>query len=62
MAALHFEGQKIPESQTDHKGTVEDQLTKQQQVDLTDPETQARYLTEFNEQMRRLFCPGCGEG
>ncbi len=39
----------------------QNQLTVQQQADLNDPETQARYISEFNEQMRRLSCPGCGD-
>ncbi|HZZ26688.1 MAG TPA: hypothetical protein VFE46_01670 [Pirellulales bacterium] len=42
--------------------TAQSSLTAQQQTDLNDPQTQARYWEEFNAQMRKLYCPGCGEG
>lgn len=36
-------------------------VTEQQQADLNDPNKQAEYLAAFNEQLRRRYCPGCGE-
>jgi hypothetical protein len=61
MTAPHTEGSRIPDQQPQpaENGTP---LTAQQQADLSDADTQARYLAEFNEQMRRIYCPGCGEG
>lgn len=61
MAALEPEGQRLADSQPEPKQSIAVPLTTQQQADLTDPDTQARYLAEFNEQLRRRFCPGCGD-
>jgi hypothetical protein len=61
MAALEPEEQRVSNSQAESKEISEVSLTTQQQADLTDSDTQARYLAEFNEQLRRRFCPGCGD-
>ncbi len=61
MAAPQTEGSRIPDQQPQsaENGTP---LTAQQQADLNDANTQARYFSEFNEQMHDFTCPGCGEG
>jgi hypothetical protein len=62
MTAPQLEGPKSPDQQPQVADTNGISLTAQQQADLNDPEKQAHFLSEFNEQMRRLYCPGCGEG
>lgn len=42
--------------------TPNEPLTAQQETDLTDAATQERYRAEYLQQLRRLSCPGCGEG
>ena len=38
------------------------ELTERQEVDLADAATQERYRAEYLQQLRRMSCPGCGEG
>ncbi len=38
-----------------------EELTKEQRAQLEDQELQARHQAAFQQQMRRMSCPGCGE-
>ena len=38
-----------------------DELTDKQQADLKDQALQAKYRAAYEQQMRRLSCPGCAE-
>jgi hypothetical protein len=62
MTAPKIDRTNNPQLPTEANSATEQNLTAKQQTELNDPELQARYLAEFNEQMRRLYCPGCGEG
>ena len=37
------------------------QLTDEQRAQLEDKELQARNQAAYQQQMRRMSCPGCGE-
>ena len=37
------------------------QLTDEQRAQLEDEELQAKNRAAFQQQMRRMSCPGCGE-
>ncbi len=38
-----------------------EQLTDEQRAQLEDEELQAKHRAAFQQQMRRMSCPGCGE-